>query len=640
MKECRTGSGRHIRVGSILGKGGEGTVFHVDGDNDIAAKIYTDGKQRERKDKISAMVADGFHKRSTFVAFPLDTMLGDRGDFIGFTMRKVVGVKPIHELYGPGSRKIEFPRADFRFLARAATNVARAIASVHQTGCVIGDINHSGILVGNQGTVTLIDADSFQVRSGARVFRCRVGVGEYTPPEIQGAALDQVDREPSHDAFGLAVIIFQLLFMGRHPFAGRYAGQGDMPIERAIKEGRFAYSVQRKQETRMDPPPFVPRLSDVTPELASAFERAFPSNPGFYRSRPSAADWVGILNRFEAELTTCRGNAAHHHPKNAPSCPWCRLENGMRTTLFPTAGTQVSISERRNFDLNAAIAAIDRILSPGELPDPDQFIPSVIGISKSQAAQEIWRSRMMRRFGGLALAALCVILMVNGLSAAFLGLILAGFMVFGGGDARQPLYAAKVRAEAYWNDVLNEWEMEAGPGRFERKRAELRKLVSEYRNLPALERNRLEELNRRKEETQRQRFLEGHLIARAKISGIGEGRKATLASYGIEDAWDVMYHKICAVPGFGDVMATNLVAWREAIERKFVFNPSLGIDSAAIQRVRDGVARRAIEIEQALARGPIELEELRTQLLSARNRPPQRLFEAHRALRQAQFDLT
>lgn len=640
MKEYQTGAGRRICVTSVLGKGGEGTVFHVDGDKGIAAKVYTDGKHLERCDKISTMVASELHKRSTLVAFPMETLLGDRGEFVGFTMRKVAGVKPIHELYAPGSRKIEFPKADFRFLARTASNVARAIGSVHQTGCVIGDINHSGILVSEQATVTLIDADSFQVRSGTVVYRCRVGVGEYTPPELQGAALEKVDREPSHDGFGLAVIAFQLLFMGRHPFAGRYGGQGDMPIEKAIKEGRFAYSIQRKTETRMDPPPFAPTLGDLTPDLASMFERAFPSNPSLYRSRPTPADWIGALSRFEAELIPCRVNPAHHHPKNAPGCPWCRLENGMGVTLFPAAGSASAAPARNNFDLNAAIAAIDRVLGPGSAPDPAHVVPLPTGMTKSQAARELQQSRNSRRLGGMLVAGLSIALIVAGLPLAIFGLLVAAYLVFGNGGDVQQLQAAKSRAESDWAAARKEWDLETGPMQFDQKKALLKKLAGEHRELPALEKSRLDDLDRRRREIQLQRFLEGHLIARAKISGIGDGRKATLSSYGIEDAFDVTYQKVRGVPGFGDATTRKLVDWRESIERKFVFNPSAGTDPTAIRQVKDGIARRRAEIEQALARGPIELEQIRTHALTARGRPTQKLIEAYRALKQAEIDLS
>ena len=121
--------------------------------------------------------------------------------------------KPLHDLYSPGSRKIHFPQADFRFLVRSAANIARAIASVHQSGCVIGDINHSSMLVSTKGTVSLIDADSFQITTSTNQFLCKVGVPEYTSPELQGQNLSTTSRTSNHDSFGLAIVIFQVLFI-------------------------------------------------------------------------------------------------------------------------------------------------------------------------------------------------------------------------------------------------------------------------------------------------------------------------------------------------------------------------------------------------------------------------------------------
>jgi len=635
----RTGAGKVIRVTSVLGKGGEGTVYHIDGHDDLAAKIYTDGKQLERHGKIAAMVASGLHQRSNLIAFPIDELFGGAGKFVGFTMRKITGVKPIHELYAPGSRKIEFPKADFRVLARTATNVARAIASVHQTRCVVGDINHSGMLVSERATVTLIDADSFQIRSGPTVHRCRVGVGEYTPPELQGASFEKVDRDVTHDGFGLAVLIFQLLFMGRHPFAGRGRGNGDMPIEKAIKEGRFAYTLLRKAETKMDPPPFVPVLTDFTLELAQKFERAFASNPALFKSRPAAAEWVSALERFESELIQCRINSAHHHPRNAGSCPWCRLENGMGVSLFAATGGANYIPPRSTFDLNAAMAVNDKLLGPGPTPLPTSIMPPEKPPQRSPLATSKRRGAAARRTAGLLLAASCLLLTMTGLPIALLGLFGAWFLVFGNNGGLEELRTAKLRAESEWNAAVKDWETEASAVRFDQKKAELTKLAAEHRALPALERSRLDDLERRRREIQLQRFLESHLIDRAKIGGIGDGRKATLASYGIEDAFDITRQKVLGVPGFGEAMATKLLSWRASVERRFVFNASLGTDPAAIRQVRDAIGRRRAELEQALTRGPLELEQLKSHTISARRRPTQRLIEAYRAVKQAEVDL-
>src|SRR4051812_24821096 len=55
------------------------------------------------------------------------------------------------------------------------------------------------------------------------------------PKPIRG--LRNVERKPEHDAIGLALLIFHLLFMGRHPFAGRF--QGSRGRVNSSPEGRF-----------------------------------------------------------------------------------------------------------------------------------------------------------------------------------------------------------------------------------------------------------------------------------------------------------------------------------------------------------------------------------------------------------------
>ena len=175
---------QRLQLAGRIGKGGEGEVYAVADQPALAVKIYTTPDVASRMGKIAAMIEGGLSRQTSLVAFPLEIVTDRSGRFLGFTMNRVSEHKPLHELYAPGARKSEFPNADYRFLVRAAANVARAVAAVHQAGCVIGDINHSGILVSDSATVALIDADSFQVVSGTNKFLCRVGVPEYTPPEL------------------------------------------------------------------------------------------------------------------------------------------------------------------------------------------------------------------------------------------------------------------------------------------------------------------------------------------------------------------------------------------------------------------------------------------------------------------------
>src|ERR1700722_8751192 len=182
-----------VSLGSRIGKGGEGEVFTVADNAALAAKIYTVSDLAAREPKITAMIQAQLAKRAPLVSFPIAVARKKDGRFAGFIMRLVDGHRPLHDLYSPGSRKHKFPQADFRFLVRAASNICRTVAAVHHSGCVIGDINHSSILISKKATVALIDADSFQISTASAKYFCVVGVPEYTPPELQGKSLANVE---------------------------------------------------------------------------------------------------------------------------------------------------------------------------------------------------------------------------------------------------------------------------------------------------------------------------------------------------------------------------------------------------------------------------------------------------------------
>ena len=207
---------------------------------------------------------------------------------------------------------------------------AKTVASVHKSGCVIGDINHSGILVSKKATVGLIDADSFQFTSMGTNFLCKVGVPEYTPPELQGGSLSSVVRTQNHDAFGLAIVLFQLLFMGRHPFVGSVRSGEIPPLHENIRNFRYVYTDTKN--VGMDQPPGTPSISDFSPEIARLFDGAFLQSGT--TNRPGADIWVRELEKLENSLAQCSANPLHYYPKGALECSWCEMDRELGTLLF------------------------------------------------------------------------------------------------------------------------------------------------------------------------------------------------------------------------------------------------------------------------------------------------------------------
>ena len=328
-----TASGARVILGPEIGRGGEGSVYEVVGAPDLVAKVYTDGRADDRREKIEAMAAAGLHRQASHISFPIDVLLGDKGTFVGFTMRRIKGALPIHQLWGSRDRQDKFPDATVAFMVRVAGNAARAVGELHQAGCVIGDINESGFLVTDQATVVLIDSDSIQVTVGNRVFPCVVGTPQYLPPEHQSVNQRQLGpRAANHDNFGLAVLIFRLLMAGTHPFMGRWNGPGDPPaLPKWIEEFRYAYGTDAAR-MKVGPQPAAPPIDWLSDEIRAAFNQAFGKSG--VQARPTAADWIGVLDQFEKTLMACGRSRYHHHRPGVRSCPWCETEKTRGKALF------------------------------------------------------------------------------------------------------------------------------------------------------------------------------------------------------------------------------------------------------------------------------------------------------------------
>ena len=311
-------AGADVVLDEEIGAGGEGSVYRLKGDPAAVAKIYHAAASADKASKLAALTAVASPALTGVASWPTRTVIAKRTRAtVGIVMPRVDQHHEIHNLYSPAHRKVTFPHADWSFLVRAARNCAVAFDVIHGCGHVIGDVNQGGILVSKQATIKLIDCDSFQVKHGGHLFPCDVGVSHFTPPELQGRSFTGLHRTEDHDRFGLAILVFHLLFMGRHPFVGRFLGKGDLPIEQAIAEGRFAFS-ENASRMQMRAPPFALRLQDASADIAALFERAFRLPSNGHIGRPAAVEWARALGTLESSLIRCARYAARL-PDSEPS---------------------------------------------------------------------------------------------------------------------------------------------------------------------------------------------------------------------------------------------------------------------------------------------------------------------------------
>ncbi len=610
-------SGTKVLLGDCVGKGGEGAVYKLGSDSALVAKVYHKPLAPLRVNKLRAMTSGNNADVTKFAAWP-QALLSNGGEVRGFVMRRVDG-RDIHELYNPKTRRSEFPSADFRFLVRTAANVARAFAAIHARGCVIGDVNHGSVKVSTAATTTLIDCDSFQIADSSRTYFCEVGVGPFTPPEVQGKDFSSFARTPNHDLFGLAVLIFQLLMMGRHPFAGRYSGPGDMTIEKAIGEYRFAYG-KRSRQMLMEPPPHSLPLSALSPEVEGLFEAAFSQDAGARNSRPTAERWIASLHALETNLQRCADDAGHYYPRHLGSCPWCQVEKALGVILFGIYVNQAATGPQ--FNLTAVWAKIERVPSPPPQPTLPRFDASSFPPSQEVGAEKARRIEL-KIVALLAIGlGIAIAMLAPGAGFALVAGLLGGWWIWPGDNSeiKKRLKEAE-RAAAVADDAMDaRWERETSSKPFADKLAELIDAKGRLVGLPKLKQDKLNSLNANRERAQRERFLERFVIQKEKISGIGPGRKALLNSYGIIDAADVIKHQVMQVPGFGDALAEKLVRWRRSVEANFRFNPSLGVDKNDIAQVEREISNLKQKYENQLATGARELEALSRRITATRER--------------------
>ncbi len=327
--------GKNIILGKELGIGGEGAVYEIANEPNCVAKIYNKRafEKEDKATKIKAMCNLYDKNLDQYSAFPQRCIYDTNGNFVGFIMKKVSNSEIMLKLYNISERKQTslFFNTDWGAMVHTAKNLAIAFNGLHEKGIVIGDVNESNFLIDKNYCVNLIDCDSYQIQHNNKTYKCRVGKPEFTPPELlKKENCFNEKRTMNHDCFGLAVLIFLLLVLGKHPYSGK-----DAPSELAesIKSGSYCYGQLAFDNKNMH---FYLVSNLLTPKIKELFEKAFDNNT----KRPSAKDWENALDELEKSLTHCKNDNKHVYPKNLHECIWCKLKTNSKGKFKPFDNTK------------------------------------------------------------------------------------------------------------------------------------------------------------------------------------------------------------------------------------------------------------------------------------------------------------
>jgi DNA-binding helix-hairpin-helix protein with protein kinase domain len=638
--KLRTVSGRTLDLGSLLGEGGEGSVYEVLNEPDLVLKRYHPNRiDPFRRRKVEAMIRmpAGAELRK-HAAWPLDLV---NGSTLAILMPKAKGYE-LHDLFGPKSRQIKFPQTNYKFLVEAAYNICAALDSLHKACVVVGDFNHKNVLVDNERSVRFLDCDSYQIRTGNEVFRCTVGVPDYLAPELHGKDFEKVLRSQNEDNFALGVLIFQLLFMGRHPYAG--IGGPDLELGESIRRHLFAYG-ENAERIVIRPPPAVPSVRSISPALLSLFERAFsPRSVNGTSTRPGPCEWAKELKLFRNRLVQCQVNRSHefYEPLGQGKCPWCALYSAQGVIFFYTTSPD-------NFNVEGG--TLETILSQIKKLRPTSLNRSALSlqVSKPTASTLALNLQVPKptasapppKVVGLGIATWCatigfavavILLTVNSVGWAAVVLVCSAIALAIEPQRqrkreyrqRKREYEQRVREDEQrgreYEQRVREYRDRLGSElrlatekvsqtetklnevrsrccrEFEQKKASFDEYFNEYKNLPTKRRLALEELKQKDKQLQLEEWLDSNLISDHEIPNFGTERKRRLAHYGVETALDVRYS--LEIPGIGPVLFDHLLDWRRRMELQFVYDPKRPPNPKKVQEIDDALARRKLEIEK------------------------------------------
>lgn len=624
-----------------LARGGEGLIYRIRGTEGFLAKIYTNPPDDGRVAKLRGMVASHNNALLDAAAWPVGLITnqpGNSGRVVGFTMPEVVGHRELHQLFSPVERKRYFPNANWRMLALAGSNLSRVVAAIHQSGGVVGDLNQNNVLVSARATVKLIDCDSFQFRrADGHYWTSDVGKEEYLPPELQSVTLRGLVRTPNQDNFALAVLIFQLLFMARHPFTGRHNRPNDLPIGEAILQGAYFYG-RNAASKGLSPPPGIITPAVLPQQTAELFEQAFLAT-----ERPSASDWSEHLLQFANTIKPCDQTARHLYYVQAGACPWCALKNATKIDFFPellqdkfqaepgTDYLEISINPE---SLKSTIDAIPLFsmkykrptfrvaqLRPATKPPENLVRPAAIELLAEPPEPTSADSALalILKYLCLPLIGLSLIVALQNTTNGLYGMLFTA-LLYGISTVVSKIQMQKLRRDwvqscgqiaqaneelkLNWNLSNQGWLEELEKRRVQRDgvlgrlverehhwtgwlnqiRDSDKALRQEAKALLQTITGHLESYKQELELQSRARlaqavdtWLEGHLIRDADIALIGRTRVATLASFGIETAADVVrlvQNQAFYVPGFGPKLMNNLWYWAAGVQAKYQPNPA------------------------------------------------------------------
>ena len=330
-----------------LGRGATASVYKVKHlKQTFAVKLFTDVSKFNLK-KIKDMIALGEEIKQQgetdffqLLAWP-QALVEHNGKTTGFAMpvldpTEFVGLDSFFDY----NLRHNLPNASFKslsLLCNLIVKFADILTFLHEKNIHVVDLKPQNIKVSKKDlSVHILDCDGFSIwRNNLRHPAELISTDYIAPETIRGKASPKSLGE-SQDRYAFAVLIFQLLNKGIHPFQGiitKTSIELNTNDEKA-EAGLYAYSAAPDPQIKPHPRSAHTHFPSA---LISLFDQAFTANSS---NRPSAKKWQKYFFELTSEkrLKRCPDfpkDSAHIH-FHGSECIECYLQGLKTSTTWET----------------------------------------------------------------------------------------------------------------------------------------------------------------------------------------------------------------------------------------------------------------------------------------------------------------
>ncbi|MCT8248885.1 DNA-binding protein [Proteus vulgaris] len=323
-RQLQDENGKIYQIGNLIKSGGAGSVSHINNAPSQVSKVYHDKIDKAYYlKKITAMQKLEPALKPVSVngtpiiqlAWPQARLYNSQKQFVGFVMPELDVKNTIELEYILQERQAKAHGLPTGMGAKVslAYNLCSLIDALHQQGHRIIDMKPLNLRFYKSSLyMSLLDCDGFSIQGENTRYPAGQFTVEYLAPEFQAKQTIPETEEEWQDRFALAVIIFQLLNFGIHPFSGRPKNDTvPTDIPRRIAGRFYGYGIKAHN---LITPSVASGHKQLPDALRILFDKAFSGAPSL---RPSAKTWATALYEYaqpeKQQMLVCQKDKNHQH---------------------------------------------------------------------------------------------------------------------------------------------------------------------------------------------------------------------------------------------------------------------------------------------------------------------------------------